>query len=88
MARDIQKWKAAQKAWYERVVKTRRKEWFAKNGPCVDCGSWENLELDHEDPKTKISHTVWSWGEEKEQLSLRNAKRGAEDATDERPLAI
>ena len=88
MARDIQKWKASQKAWYERVVKARREEWFAKNGPCVDCGSWENLELDHENPKTKISHAVWSWSERRRRIELENAERGVADVIGERQIAI
>ena len=68
------KWKAAQKAWYERVVKERRRKWFAENGPCVDCGTWDNLELDHVDPSTKVSHTVWSWGDAKRLEELEKCK--------------
>lgn len=30
------------------------KEWLEENGPCVTCGSWENLQIDHIDPKTKL----------------------------------
>lgn len=72
--RDMEKWKLAQKAWYERVVKVRRREWFEKNGPCVDCGTWDHLELDHVDPKTKISHAVWSWGDRKRTIELAKCK--------------
>src|SRR4051812_31542843 len=25
------------------VIKRRREEWFNANGPCVDCGSWNDL---------------------------------------------
>ena len=32
----------------------RRAEWLKNNGPCVQCNSWENLEVDHINPKTKI----------------------------------
>lgn len=28
----------------------RRNEWFAEHGPCVRCGSSEDLQLDHRDP--------------------------------------
>lgn len=35
------------------------------------CGSYKQLEVDHVDPKTKISHSVWSWSEKRrgEELS-------------------
>jgi len=51
----------AQRDWYERVVKTRRQEWLKANSPCKVCGSWDNLEVDHIDPATKVHHSVWSW---------------------------
>lgn len=47
---------------YEKI-KQRRKKWFLENGPCQKCGSLERLELDHRDPKTKVSHKIWSWSE-------------------------
>lgn len=46
-----------QREWLAR----RRAAWFAENGPCVDCGSWEELQLDHVDASQKIEHNVWSW---------------------------
>lgn len=46
-------------------VANRRDAWFAENGPCVNCGSWEQLELDHIDPKTKVTSHVWSWSEKR-----------------------
>lgn len=42
-------------------VAKRRAVWFAEHGPCVDCRSWVDLELDHIDPTTKVSHSIWSW---------------------------
>lgn len=51
--------------WYLSVVKKRREKWFIENGPCVKCGSWDRLELDHIDPSTKVSHLVFSWGDSK-----------------------
>lgn len=47
--------------WY----RLRRKQWFAANGPCKQCGSSENLELDHIDPAAKRHHTIWSWSEKR-----------------------
>lgn len=46
-------------------INRRRKEWFLKNGPCVKCGSWNDLELDHKDRKQKLTHRIWTYGEEK-----------------------
>ena len=70
--------KAAQKEyaarWYLEVVKPRRDRWFRENGPCVDCGSWEDLELDHVDPKTKISSKIWSWSDERREVELKKCK--------------
>lgn len=37
-----------------------RQAWFDENGPCAQCGSNENLEVDHIDPSKKITHTLWS----------------------------
>lgn len=45
---------------YERL----RQEWFEENGPCQHCGTWENLEVDHINPETKLSHKIWTWREE------------------------
>ena len=39
--------------------------WLEENGPCARCGANENLEVDHIDPLTKVSHNVWTWAEEK-----------------------
>lgn len=55
-----------QRQWIAR----RRAAWFAVNGPCVDCGSWERLELDHVDPERKIHHGVWSWSEPRREAEL------------------
>ncbi len=48
-----------------------RNEWINSNGPCVKCRTWKNLEVDHVDPSTKVSHNVWSWSPDrrKEELS-------------------
>lgn len=51
-------------------IAERRKEWFEKNGPCAKCGSWNDLELDHIDPALKISHSIWSWSENRRNAEL------------------
>jgi hypothetical protein len=50
---------AYQNAWMQR----RRQEWIEENGPCVDCGSQEDLTVDHKDASEKITHRVWSWSQ-------------------------
>jgi len=69
--KDPEKRRAYQREW----VAKRRTEWFDANGPCVDCGTWGNtknkLELDHEDPSTKIAHTIWSWAKERREKELK-----------------
>jgi len=55
-----------QVAW----AKRRRDEWFAENGPCVDCGSWDDLRLDHVDASLKVDHKLWSWSAERRAAEL------------------
>jgi hypothetical protein len=44
----------------------RRAEWFAENGPCAHCGTWENLEADHIDWRTKLIRPgmLWALGDD------------------------
>jgi hypothetical protein len=53
-------------------MKARRDEWLLQNGPCVDCSSWERLEVDHVDPAKKLRHisTIWSLCKEKREAEL------------------
>lgn len=51
-------------------IRKRKEEWFSKNGPCVDCGTWENLQLDHVDPSQKVTHNVWSWRKDRRDAEL------------------
>lgn len=49
-----------------RLAENRRKvllraAWVEEHGPCVQCGSSESLEIDHIDPKVKVTNHVWSW---------------------------
>jgi len=43
-------------------IKKRREDWINQNGPCVDCGSQKQLEVDHNDRTTKKleTHAIWS----------------------------
>lgn len=50
-----------QREYARKWMAARRAAWIGANGPCADCGSWENPEVDHVDPATKVTHNVWSW---------------------------
>ena len=55
---------------YQRLrTANRRFDWFADKS-CARCGSTENLQLDHIDPSTKISHKIWSWSEAHRETEL------------------
>lgn len=54
-----------QKAWMAR----RRQDWLSDKS-CVDCGSTKDLQVDHVDASTKISHRVWSWSDERRLAEL------------------
>ena len=51
-------------------VAKRRAEWFALNGPCIQCGSWKRLELDHIDPSLKVANSIWSWTRERQEEEI------------------
>jgi len=55
-----------QREWYA----NRRKQWIEANGPCILCGSNENLEVDHIDPNQKVTHKIWSFTESKRNEEL------------------
>lgn len=61
MAMSREEKRAYDREW----MRKRREDWFSANGPCVDCGSWERLEIDHVDRSTKVSHRIWSWSEKR-----------------------
>ncbi len=53
------------------VRKLRRDLWLAENGPCRKCGSDEELEIDHIDPKTKAISVDLLW---RRHADIRNAE--------------
>jgi hypothetical protein len=63
---DLEKQKKYQREWMAR----RRQEWLTTNGPCVDCGSWDDLQVDHVDASLKINHRVWSWARARRNAEL------------------
>ena len=54
-----------------------QREWYAKRRAdyladkcCVRCGATVDLRLDHIDPKTKVSHSIWSWSQERRDAEI------------------
>lgn len=62
--------KEAQREYARQWIAKRRAEWLTANGPCCQCGSWDNLEIDHVDRAQKVTHTVWSWRQERRDTEL------------------
>lgn len=59
-----------QREYQRQHLAEARKRWLQENGPCVRCGSGAQLEVDHIDPKKKVSHNVWSWRTERRKREL------------------
>ena len=55
-------------------LKQRREEWLREHGPCVECGSFQNLDVDHIFPEQKVSHNVWSWTKERRDEELKKCQ--------------
>lgn len=62
--------KEQQRAYQREFCAKRRRDWLAANGPCRKCGSFEQLEVDHVDPETKVHHNVWSWSKARREAEL------------------
>lgn len=62
--------RAAQTNYQSKWMQERREAWLLKYGPCVLCGSWDNLEVDHIDRTIKVDHRVWSWSEQRRSEEL------------------
>jgi len=60
----------SKRAYQARWIAKRREDWLLGHGPCIDCGSWEKLEVDHVDATTKITHRVWSWTAARRNMEL------------------
>jgi len=55
---------------YQRLWMQRRRAAFFEDKTCVKCGAVKDLELDHVDPATKVTHKVWSWSENRRNEEL------------------
>jgi hypothetical protein len=76
--------KEYQRLWYQRVAKKRRQQWFEDNGPCRQCGSTNDLQLDHVDVFTKVSHSVWSWSKQRRDEELKKCQVLCKDCHDKK----
>lgn len=61
---------ARQSAYQSEWAKRRRLKWIAEHGPCVDCETWDDLQVDHVDAKTKVTHRVWFWSQMRRDAEL------------------
>lgn len=46
---------------YQRLWIAKRRSDFFTDKSCVKCGATTELELDHVNPKLKVTHAIWSW---------------------------
>lgn len=59
---------------YQRLwMKRRRRSWF-RGRVCAKCGSNRKLQLDHRDPRTKVTHCIWSWARWKFLVEVRKCQ--------------
>lgn len=65
----------AKRAYQREWVRARRDEWIeSQGGACVYCGSTDNLEVDHKDPKTKKCNPRAIWSRSKSFREVELAK--------------
>ena len=55
---------------YKRQWRAARRAAYFADKACVRCGSIENLQLDHIDRNTKVTHNIWSWSKERRETEL------------------
>lgn len=60
--------------YQNRWMQERKRKWFLEQGSCVQCGSSENLEVDHIDPTKKVTHNIWSWSDKRRQEELEKCQ--------------
>lgn len=70
MSYDKEKQSEYQLNW----MNSRRDEWINENGPCAECKSSEDLEVDHIDPETKTWEPAQIWSRKKEDRDKELAK--------------
>jgi 5-methylcytosine-specific restriction endonuclease McrA len=78
--------KKAQRAYQLKWLHARRLAWIEANGPCKNCGSIENLEVDHINPETKRMEpsAIWSCSAKKRMSELKKCQVLCEDCHEEK----
>ena len=61
--------KSKQREYQLRWMSERRRSWF-KDKVCARCGTTKNLQMDHVNSKTKVSHRIFSWRAERRLVEL------------------
>lgn len=61
---------ARQSAYQTEWQRQRRLAWIVENGPCIDCDTWNLLQVDHIDAQLKITHRIWSWSKKRREAEL------------------
>ena len=61
-------------------IRQIRQQWIDENGPCRECGSFLDLEVDHIDPSTKdpllvgkrkgVQQNLWFWSRSRREVEL------------------
>lgn len=59
---------------YARKWMAERRRSFFQDKKCSICASSDNLELDHIDPLTKVSHRIWSWSQPRREAEIAKCR--------------
>lgn len=59
-----------QRNTYQREWVAQRRAQYLCDKACVDCGSRNDLEIDHVDKTQKVSHRIWSWSTQRREQEL------------------
>ena len=84
LKRSLMDKKKYQREW----IAKRRSDWIIGNGPCKNCGSWDQLEVDHINPEEKeynISQ-IWSRKQEVRDKELAKCQVLCEDCHKEKTI--
>lgn len=61
--------RSKQREYQRRWKAERRRAWLADKA-CIDCGTSDDLQIDHVDASKKVDHRVWSWARERRESEL------------------
>ncbi len=67
--KDARRQREYQCKWME----TRRKE-RVTGLKCARCNSTKNLQIDHVDPRKKVSHRIWSWSDKRFKKEMKKCQ--------------